>query len=264
MTGHRMSALPLASKCAQSALLSAAHGSSVLALKGQAAHARFAGQQDRYRQLRAKLSSTEALEVDSWERPRDLSFKARGETVCLNYEQADKELEVAIDEDGLYCSATSERALSVGHLDMAWVHQFKDGTRVAYIGDAKKSAWTAVDGPDTLQASAYGFAYASKMACQGFVSRLWIYEDSRWLWSTQYHELESTETMDLLEIVLAAAGNTDGEAITGPHCWNCYGRLHCPEYLLPAASARELGVIAGLSDELPGGVSDADALRLIE
>jgi hypothetical protein len=41
------------------------------------------------------------------------------------------------------------------------------------------------------------------------------------------------DSLDLWDRIRHAALNT-GEANTGPHCRNCWARLHCPEYLFPA------------------------------
>jgi len=262
--GHRMSSLGLAAICPLAPVLNEQHGSGISALKSSVFHALCAGDPSANTRLLA-LPADARQEVEHWRSaaglygPPDIHFKAMGETVVLEYRKAEKELEVALDGDGLSCSPDDPTCVSVGHLDMAWVHQFSDGTRVAYIGDIKKSQWTSVDGPETLQCHSYGMAYASQMACDGYTCGLYIAEDGVWNWSERYIELESVEAMKLLDVIIHAATN-EGQPVMGPHCQNCYGRMHCPEYMLPPTEDQ----MSALSRMRPGEIDNAKALEALQ
>ena len=259
-----MSSLGLAAICPLAPVLGGQHGAGIAALKGSVFHALCAGEPDAIARLHS-LPSDAIEEVESWRDaagiygPPNVHFEALGEKVVLEYSKAEKEIEVALDSDGVSCQPDAKDCVSVGHIDMAWVHEFRDGTRVAYIGDIKKSMWTSVGGPDTLQCHGYGFAYASKMGCDGHTCGLYIAEDGLWQWSANYIDHNSIEGHQLLDVVLRAAQN-EGQPVMGPHCQNCYGRLHCPEYMLPPTE----GELRALSVMCPGEISEPQALAALQ
>ena len=255
-----MSSLGLAAICPQSPLLSATHGASIEALKGQTHHALCANDPKGARLL-ASLPESDRTEVLGWTKPSPVSFKDRGETVVLDYDKAEHEIEVALDRHGMACKLDDPEVATVGHIDMAWVHEFRDKTRVAYIGDIKKTEWTTPDGPETLQCAAYGFAYASLMGCDGFVCGLYLASEGVWDWSGRYHDLNTTDSMRLLDVVLHAAAN-EGDAVFGTHCRNCWAKLHCPEFLLPAALGES--ELRALTVNRPGTIQNNEALEALK
>jgi hypothetical protein len=172
-----------------------------------------------------ELTTEEAKTVCQWRKPVDAPLD---NGIVLKYEDAEKEIEVCLDEYGDYTD-DPEKALVIGHLDMAWV---LDGT--AYIGDIKKSEWTT-EGPETLQLHSYGMAYAQKHDCDNYVLGIWAAIEGRWTWSNQLFDLTLGAASTWAKI--ARAASNEGEAVTGPHCRSCYARLHCPEHCLPAALA---------------------------
>jgi hypothetical protein len=261
--GNRMSSLSVAQFCPAGPKYSEERGNTILSVKGSAFHAVCAGAREKDRLL-AQLPSDDREEVLSWQRPTDVVFKERNEHVCLVYAEADKELAVGLTEYGGYVPHGDPRSVSDGHLDMAWVHEFRDRTRVAYIGDIKKNRWTTPDGPDTLQCAGYGFAYAAKMGCSEFCRGLYIAEDGLWQWSGERVVVDSTEGYELLDRVIRAATNTDGPACTGAHCWNCWGRLQCPEWLLPAAVGEHTPEFRAISKADPGTMTNDSTLKLLQ
>ena len=89
---------------------------------------------------------------------------------------------------------------------------------------------------------------------------MFLAEEGLWQWSNTVHDLDDDRTMTLLDTVLHAATNT-GEPVFGSHCSNCWGRLHCPEFLLPAALGEtELGALAKTG---PGELDGAGALKAL-
>jgi hypothetical protein len=232
--GNRISLLPVTQYCALAGKLSEEHGAGRAAALSSAFHAREAGAPDAKAKL-ARLTPKELDTISTWQRPTDVSIvpapggKSQFSELVLTYDEALKEQPVGLTATGEF--AESGDVVTCGTLDFAWV---VDG--VAYVADMKKSAWTT-SGPDTLQLLAYGYAWAKKHGCRAFVVGLWIIEDAEWRWSPTVYELDSFDALDLWERIKYAALNVGTEASFGDHCRNCYGRLHCPEYTLPAAIA---------------------------
>lgn len=227
--GHRMSALPTAQFCGLSPRLSASHGAGRAAAISSAFHAMCADAPEAKARI-ALLTNEERSEIAGWKRPSTISLDHEGVRVVLDYASAEKELAVALDAFGQACAPDDPDAATVGHLDFAWVH-----FGVAYVADIKKSLWTT-SGPESLQLTAYGFAYALARGCHSFVTGLWIpSEGGEWLWSEKFVVVDSPEGEELLARVLHAATN-DGETNSGQHCRDCYARLYCPEFALAAAT----------------------------
>jgi hypothetical protein len=167
-----------------------------------------------------QLTEEERDEVCSWNRPQSIEY---GDTT-LHYKDAEKELPVELHVGGTL--------LTKGTLDMAWVVVL-EGVRTAFIGDIKKSIWT-VEGPDTLQLHAYALGYAEKHNCSQYACGIWAAKEAKWQWSQIYDIV--WDTQEIAEKVFIAARNTNGQAVTGPHCRNCYGRFNCQEHCLHSAS----------------------------
>lgn len=242
MLGHRMSSLPIAQFCPKSPGLSQV-GSGRAAAVSSAVHALWAGD-DRAPSMLARLTDEEQAEIGNWTRPTDVVVG----TQVLRYADAVKEIEVAIDARGEYVSAGSPYALSVGHIDFVWILTLADGRRIAYVADLKRSEWTTLDGPRSLQLVAYGIAIASRELCDAFVCGIWSLSDSSWEWGDMI-ECDSERFRQLSQRVVAAALNTAGDYGMGNHCTGCYGRLRCPAYLLPPSQA-----VSELSPFAEGGV----------
>lgn len=244
-TGNRISLLPVSRYCGLAAKLSEEHGAGRAAAMSSAFHAQTAGAPDAKAKL-AQLTPKELAEISNWTKPTPAMLN--GER--LTYETADKEQVVGLTKDGEW--ADSGEVLTCGTLDFAWV---RDG--VAYIGDMKKSRWTT-SGPDSLQLLTYGWAWAKKHGCHSFCVGLWIIEDAEWQWSDKVYRVDDFDALDLWSLIAHAASNTDGQASFGAHCSDCYGRLHCPEFVAPASLAETV-----LAPAVAGGPID-DPVKLAE
>ncbi len=219
---NRMSSLPQAQYCGLAPRLGEQFGAGRPAAMSTAFHAMCAGD----RSLLHRLTDAERKEVESWQPPPDLAMPPH----VLKYAEADKELEVCLDAFGQACEPAD--AITVGHLDFGWHF----GT-TAYVGDIKKSRWTAADGTDLLQLHAYGMAYAQLRSCSAYVVGIWLPVDGEWIWTEEPVLLGSAEHARIWGEIRAAALNTSATGSTGPHCSSCYSRTHCPEWSLPAALA---------------------------
>jgi len=229
--GARVSLLPVSQFCGLAASLSEAHGAGRAAAMSSAWHALAAKADDAATKL-ARLTPEERATIEQWKKPSDI--KVLGQ--LLTYEESEKEQPIGLTGDGSF--AEEGEVVTCGTLDFAWIVDHPDPFigRVAVIGDLKKTRW-ASSGPDSLQLLTYGYAWAKKHGCRAFITGIWVIEDEEWQWSEKVYELDSWTELDLFHRIKSAALNTTGEAAFGEHCNNCYGRLHCPEFTLPAQFA---------------------------
>lgn len=233
LTGARPSALPVARFCGQAAGLSSKYGTGRAAKMGTAFHALCADAPDKHDRLK-ELSTEERAELNSWHWPTPIEVAG----VKLVYADAEKEFEVGLNENGEFVRPGTvdkpAEAITAGTVDLCWVKEVH-GAKVAFVGDLKKTHWAASDGPESLQLVAYALAVAARDDVDYFAMGIWDCTEGEWLWSELYDRW-SLDTAALLSTVLFAAQN-QGEYTTGVHCKSCYGRLHCPEYALPASLA---------------------------
>lgn len=251
MTANRISRLPIAEFCGRSGELDL--GSGRAAAMSTAFHAICSVAPDVIRKT-AALTEAEREELKTWHRPTQVPFD---DGTVLTYEAAEKESTVGIDSRGRF-SLDPEVAVCIGHLDMAWTveKQFNVAARVCYVGDIKKTHWTTLDGPESLQLHGYGFALAAREHATHYACGLWIAEDGVWNWG-KLVDLESSEAADVWDRILHAATNQGGEFRTGGHCRSCYSRLRCPAYLVPVESTHALAPLNG------GEVTNEQALHLL-
>ncbi len=210
---NRMSSLPVVQFCPQAARLGAQYGSGRAAAMSRYFHAKCAGVS-----CPDVVTAEEAEEIDEWQAPTDVTL---WDGTVLKYADAYKELALS------YPGSTDED----GHLDFAWSVGPKND-RSAYVADIKKTQWTTLDGPESLQLMAYAIAFAREMKAVRFCTGIFVASTGEWQWLNRMIEVDSDECRELAARVMAAAENTDGQACTGGHCRDCYARLHCPEHLL--------------------------------
>jgi hypothetical protein len=240
MPANRMSRLPIAEFCGRSGELDV--GSGRAAAMSTAFHAMCEGDPAKIAPALARLTQKEVDEIKNWERPVLVHFDDGTE---LSYDSAEKESRVGIDARGRF-ELDAEKALVVGTLDMAWTVEKERGCaqRICYVGDIKKTKWTTLDGPESLQLAGYGFALSAREQATHFCPGLWIAEDGEWVWGDLI-DLESSRASDLWARIEHAATNQGGEFRTGGHCSSCWARLRCPAYLLPYERHDSLAVLSG-------------------
>lgn len=227
ITGTRCSLLTVSQFCGVAAELSEQHGAGRAAAMSSAQHALLAQAPDAPEKF-ARLTEEEKDEIANWQPPKTCHPTPGVE---LDYESATKETPVGLDAEGEYVEPGGE-ALTAGTPDFYWIREV-NGLRVAYIGDMKKTRWTTLDGPKSLQLLAYGWAVAKKHGCDAFCCGLWFLEEGAWSWG-EIIDMNDWDSLDTWNAIRFAASNK-GEAATGAHCRDCYGRMHCKEYLLPLA-----------------------------
>lgn len=248
--GNRMSHLPVSQFCGQAAQLSERYGAGRAAIVSTYFHAVCAGA-SAVPALRAKLTPEELEDVEAWHKPATVVLYDGA--VTLDYATADKELEVMLTEEGEH-THVADKAITIGHLDFAW-QRLVNGQTVAFVADIKKSKWT-VSGPDSLQILAYGWSYAKLIGADAFVPGIWAAQEGEWMWGN-WVDLTDLDSLDVWQRIRHAATNR-GEMNTGPHCRNCYARMHCPEYLYPAND--RMNAMAAFAEGIePTPVQVADA-----
>lgn len=227
ITGTRCSLLTISQFCGKAAELSEQHGAGRPAAMSSAYHAFLAGEPDAEAKL-ARLTDEERKKIEKWKPPTTCHPIP---SVTLDYASATKETPVGLDAEGEYVEEGGE-ALTAGTPDFYWIREVH-GIRVVYVGDMKKTRWTTLDGPKSLQLLSYGWALAKKHGCDAFCCGLWFLEEGAWNWG-EVVEMNSWDSLDVWDKIRHAAENR-GEASTGAHCRDCYGRMYCPDHLLPVA-----------------------------
>lgn len=233
-SGHSISNLVISQFCGLAPALGAKYGSGREAAVSRAYHANLAGEPGAL-QLFANLTPAEQNEVRQWGRPTDVRVAG----VVLDYESAEKEVWVGLTAEGWSIDPTSGEGmafLTVGRLDFGWVRTI-NGHRVAFVGDLKRSIYTSGAYPESLQLHAYGSAYAEMRDCEYYCTGIWAAMESQWIWSSHMVELGSGEHTQILDRIIVAASRKADRGEMGPHCPDCWARLHCPEYTLPVACA---------------------------
>lgn len=253
MTGHRMSSLEIAQHCGLAPKLMNESGAGRRALMGTYFHAYCAGDPS-HETYETRLTPEELAEVREWALPPDVEVGG----VTLRYSEAVQEVEVGLSIHGEPCHADDPDLLTLGHLDFAWVHE-----GVAYVADIKSTEYT-VDGPETLQLMAYGYAYAQLMEVDHFCPGIYAAKEGRYTWGEMVplvNEVGPFASGDLWTRLKMAAENQD--TCTGPHCSGCYVRLKCPEHTIRAVEG--LGALAPVAE---GGQLTAetalDALGMVK
>ena len=214
--GNRMSSLPIAQYCSASGVLGDKHGAGRAAAVSTAFHALAAGE-EHAADLVSRLSPEEQLDLAARKFPTPVSVG----DVSLEWKDGHCEAEVVL-KDG-------EEIVSVGHVDCFWI---VDG--IAYVADIKATDWSS-SGVGSLQLQSYGLSVAEAHDCDAYCCGIWNATEGEWDWG-EIHDLMDIGTMKIRERVVAAAKNTNGEYATGPHCHDCYQRLHCQEWLAPIAN----------------------------
>jgi cytochrome c5 len=226
----RFSALPVLQFCGQGQVLGESMGGGRAAAIGTATHAVFSDD-PKASEFMARLTPDERETVGEMKRPTPVVIGA----LELTYEMAEHEVPLALGSDGAYLAWAEVEApwglLVRGTADMCWT-AVVGGKTVAFIGDLKKTAYAAPDGPYSLQLIGYAIAFARKVGADGYYTGIWDCTEGEWQWSG-YVDLWSEEHEANWERVRAAAKNHGGEYSVGSHCSSCYGRKRCPQWLLP-------------------------------
>lgn len=252
-TGVRPSLLKVSRYCPEAPRLAKQYpGASTAALQSTVVHAIAAGETEKARKLMAQLSPEDQEEIQGWHIPKYYEFNEGEEMVLFQYNCCVHEETLGLDASGNYVA--SGKCLTAGTPDAYW-HDVKGST--VYVLDLKKSKWTTLDGPSDLQIHCYGWAAARKCGARFYRTGVYVLETGDWEWGDAV-DLESDEAMDVWAAISRAAKNTEGPAVTGAHCRECYQRSRCGQHLLPAVlGATELAALVQGGKLTPEGLGKA-------
>lgn len=193
-------------------------------------HAHCAGKAPEAKLLWERLTPDEREVVQEWEPPSNVKLP-NGKV--LEYSAALKEVPVAVTRDFGAVDHGHPDAMVQGTLDFVWLCS-DGGLRVGYFGDIKRTQFAAPGGPRSWQLKGYALCGVAKWQLDAYCTGLWITEDSEWIWDDQVIQVGSPEWAADMRGVRSAA-TTEGAAVTGSHCQDCWSRLHCPIYTAPFA-----------------------------
>lgn len=152
-----------------------------------------------------------------------------------------QEVRIALDREGRFVNYDAEDRIGRGRADAVWMQ-----AGIAFVVDVKPD--TERYHPLSLQNCAYGFGLANLWGASHMRLGIWGYRDAKMRWNSEGPiALDSPQAAELWRRVLFAA-TRDREAITGPHCGDCYQRLHCEHRLLPAAVGAANGELATMAE----------------
>lgn len=209
----------------------------------------------------SRLTPDERTEVAAWKPP----------TICspvpgakLSYAFATRERPVGLDVNGCYVDVIKGidggYACPVGDLlvpatpDMFWTADLEIG-KVVFVGDIKTGEMPITGGALSLQFVAPALALADKYEADWICTGIWWAREGRWEWSEPV-AVDSELAVQLWQRIRSAATNPI-QAVTGPHCNDCWQRAHCPEFMLPVSQAETK--LAPLTQ--PGGLTADNAVE---
>lgn len=150
--------------------------------------------------------------------------------------------------------------ITKGTPDIVWIHENK-----VLVVDLKKReqyfAGRLTDVDRSLQLHAYALAWAIRSGASSYkMAYLCFGEgDANFVWSMDWNvEADSNSFLDRMRRIIEksnanGARGTRPVATAGPHCTQCYQRMHCPQWLLPAHEGSQPSALAPLTQ--PGGLT---------
>lgn len=256
--GNRMSILDTTLYCGLSGKLSEEHGAGRAAAQSTAFHAKLANV-DGWQELVAQLTEKERAEMDTWNAP---STWEPHDGVSLEYAHARLEVEIYLHSNmsGSTTGKPSQNIISTGHPDMFWAPNGW-GTQRIYVGDCKRTRFTSH--VESLQLHAYGWALADMFGADEYCTGIWVFDENQWI-TGPVVDVYSEDGAAIAHKVETAIRNSNATPVMGPHCQDCYGRMHCPEYLLPGAALlrSKPDAISALTE--PGGITRENQLEVLQ
>ena len=268
MIGNRCSALPVSQYCPQAAKLSAqVKAAGRAAALSTVFHVKLSGNEDRFRELYARLSKEEQEDVDARKVPTDIKVG----DIELKFSEAMKETPVGLSANCNFVNGThvegatgfipdpeaEEEAITGGAPDF---HRWHKESGTVFVCDSKANEFTESDGPKSLQLAAYALALASYYGASQVCLGIWDTTEGRYWWGEMIDTM-SQEFLDMWRAVKAAALNTEGPYATGTHCQDkCYARMHCPAHAIPLTSDG----LKKLEVDEDGNLDEDEARELIQ
>ncbi len=169
---------------------------------------------------------------------------------------------LAVQEAVSLCDPETGELITRGTPDIVFIWENR-----VYVIDLKKReqyfAGRLTDVDRSLQLHAYAQAWAIRAGATSYKLAYLLFGDGEasFLWSQVFEMAESRNFLDRMRRIVDksnanAARGTRPTPTMGPHCTQCYQRLHCPSWLLPAYEG-ESGALTVLTS--PGGLTRDNA-----
>lgn len=169
---------------------------------------------------------------------------------------------LAVQETVGLCDPETGELITRGTPDIVFIWENR-----VYVIDLKKReqyfAGRLTDVDRSLQLHAYAQAWAIRAGATSYKLAYLLFGDGEasFLWSQVFEMAESRNFLDRMRRIVDksnanAARGTRPTPTMGPHCTQCYQRLHCPSWLLPAYEG-ESGALTVLTS--PGGLTRDNA-----
>lgn len=146
-----------------------------------------------------------------------------------------------VQEEISFCDPKTGALVTRGTPDIVEIQ----GDCVRVVDLKKREQWYAgrLTEPDqNLQLHAYGMAWAIRSGATSYALSMCLFGDgdASMLWSKVHQMANSSEMLDRIRRInersgdITAVGRPRPLPNAGPHCLQCYQRIHCPAWLLPA------------------------------
>lgn len=243
----RPSSLSLAEKCALSSVLSARYPEDNANIQ---------------RGLFVEQQVYRALEAGTTPMDADAADCVRWLRAHVDVTEYQKEVELWEYETAAQRAESIETLITKGTPDIVAEDTW---TRDLVIVDLKKREqvqWGKVPDPDNnLQLHAYAIAHALRDGYERYRVCLLTFGDGRAeaLWSGTYTSVEWRPFLERIKAICLRPHGTSGEdppGRAGPHCTDCYPRIHCPHWALPAHQGP-----SALAPFMEGGLTKANVER---
>jgi hypothetical protein len=174
-----------------------------------------------------------------------------------------------VQEKIALCDPATGATITEGTPDFAAVGGETESRLVVIVDFKKREQWLAgrVADPDqNLQLHAYALAWAIRSGATTYKMALLLFGEGEatMVWSRVYQVENSQTLLDRIKRIgekrnVSKIGGARPKATAGPHCLQCYPRLHCPSWTLPAHD----GETALAPFTAPGGLTPENSGRAL-
>jgi hypothetical protein len=255
----RFSKLPIREHCGLAGSIED-HTTGEAGMKGDAFHALAAVH---YRPSEDRFQEARAIAMASISREAQDGVKEMAERLFADWtppENAKFEVPIGIDRRGIAVPYDSDKAMVRGTADCVWMEE--DTVVVIDFKSGARAPWNVPHPSVNLQVIGYGLAFADHHGKSKMRLGVYLAVEARWVWHE--YDLGSAELTEHWERLRAAALRDPYEAVKGAHCNECWVRLGCRAYLLPAISDIErASAMAPMAAPVDGPIEPQRLVRLL-
>ena len=231
MKANRMSILPVAERCGLAPHLADRYGAGMAAQQSTAYHAWIA-KSPGWEELWNALTDEQRGECEGWGVPAEAT-DVPGLGDYTGKWSHEVELQLTEDLEAHSTLDPDDMGVSTGHADLIASGVPIGEQRMTLSPDFKRTRHTSH--PESLQVHAYGWTSAKAAGDDGYIPGIYVLDEGEWWWGEPV--TFGTERAERIGGRLRAAMlNSADTGTMGPHCTECYARMHCPEFLIPVTS----------------------------